>query len=265
MPTTLPNELGFLAPIQTSDLIRVGSSNDGGYVVCKDAIQSADALLSFGISTNWAFEEHFRTLNPSAHIHAYDHTISELHFRRTYQKNLIRFIVGRQTWPLVLKSRATWKSYRSYFPKFATHFEEEVHARYDGPYTATIDKVFSRVHGNRVFLKIDIEGSEYGIIDGILRYAPNITGIAMEFHSTYALRETFCAAIRKLQSAFYIVHIHPNNHGYIANDGLPNTLEVTLNAGLIPENARKRLSLPLIDLDCPNKAGYPEYALNFPE
>lgn len=129
MPTVLPNELGFLAPIETPDLIRVGSPNDGGYVVPQSSIKSADALLSFGISTNWSFEEHFHALNPRAQIYAYDHTISEMIFRRTYQKNFLRFVSGRGSWPIVLKSRATWKEYRKSFLAIATHFQEEIHAR----------------------------------------------------------------------------------------------------------------------------------------
>ena len=186
-------------------------------------------------------------------------------FRRTFQKNFLRFVSGRAPWSRVLKNRATWKNYRKSFLTIATHFQEEIHTHYNGQYHANIEKVFSRVPRGRVFLKIDIEGSEYGIIEDVLRYVPRITGIAIEFHSTYALRETFCAAIRKLQSSFHIVHVHPNNYGFIGADGLPDTLEMTFSAGSLPSSARRRLRLPLADLDRPNKAGSPEIELQFSE
>lgn len=263
MTTVLPSDLSFLAPVETNDLIRVGAPGDGGYVVSRRAVMSADILLSFGISSNWTFEEHFRALNSRALIHAYDHTISEMAFRRQLQKNLIRFTLGRAPWISVSTSRATLKRYRGSLLSLATHFQEEIHERHDGHYHANIDKVFGRVPMGNVFLKIDIEGSEYGIVDDLVRYAPRITGVVFEFHQTSALRETFYARIRKLQEAFHIVHLHPNNHGYLGADGLPNTLEVTFNAGVAPEGAPRTRRLPLPYLDAPNKVNAPEIELHF--
>ena len=43
----IPN---FLKPKVSCNLIRIGSLNDGGYVVPKDAITKTKTLISFGLS-----------------------------------------------------------------------------------------------------------------------------------------------------------------------------------------------------------------------
>jgi len=42
-------------PDKTYDLIRVGSTHDGGYLVEKNSIYQSRKLISLGISTNWTF------------------------------------------------------------------------------------------------------------------------------------------------------------------------------------------------------------------
>ena len=45
--------------VDDKDLIRLGSIDDGGYVVPIETIKSSTALISFGISDNWDFEKDF--------------------------------------------------------------------------------------------------------------------------------------------------------------------------------------------------------------
>ena len=52
----LPN---IFKPKFSYDLIRIGSNHDGGYLIEKSSLKSAEFLLSFGISTNWQFEYEF--------------------------------------------------------------------------------------------------------------------------------------------------------------------------------------------------------------
>ena len=41
------------------DLIRLGSDNDGGYLVDPNSVQESKALLALGIGKNWSFEKDF--------------------------------------------------------------------------------------------------------------------------------------------------------------------------------------------------------------
>jgi hypothetical protein len=260
---SLPTGLNFLAPLIVADLIRVGNSNDGGYVVPECCAMAVDTLISFGIFTDWSFEEHFRKLNPKIHIHAYDHTISGQRFKRSFQRGIVKSMLGRLSASELRERLRLWRSYKTFFHGSATHFEERIHNRIDSVQDATLDMVFARTSSNKIFLKVDIEGSEYRIIDDILKYADRITGMVIEFHETAARREVFCNSVKRLQERFEIVHLHGNNYGPLARDNLPEFLEFTFaNRGSVPGDA-KRCRLPLPDLDRPNHKARPDYEMRF--
>jgi hypothetical protein len=263
-PDPLPSNLIFLAPLESEGLARVGSPHtDGGYVVPDAAVRESDALISFGVGTHWSFESHFNQLNPTAEIHAYDHTVGEPRFRRDYQRGLVKFLLVRTSLADLRKRWHIWRSYRAFFPSRATHFQEEIHHRGTKSTYASIDKVFARTRSQRIFLKIDIEGCEYSIIDDVLRYADRITCIAIEFHDTEALRDTFCSAVKRWQRAFHIVHLHGTNLNHVAPDGLPNCVEMTFAPGVMPPSAKLRTSLPLAGLDSPNNPKQPDRKIRF--
>ena len=263
-PERLPSDLAFLAPIESVGLMRVGNPHrDGGYVVPGAAVTESDTLISFGVGTHWSFESHFKQLNPAANVHAYDHTVGKLRFKRDYQRGLVKFLLFRTSLADLSQRRRIWRSYRAFFSSQATHFQEEIHHGGTKPTYASIDKVFSRTRSQSIFLKIDIEGSEYSIIDDVLRYAPRIKCIAIEFHDTEALRDTFCSAVKRWQRAFHIVHLHGTNLNHVAPDGLPNCVEMTFAAGVAPANSKLRCSLPLAGLDSPNNPKQPDRKLRF--
>ena len=56
----IPN---FFRPKVSCDLIRVGSKNDGGYVIPKSSINEVQVLISFGLSDDWKFEQDFQNLS----------------------------------------------------------------------------------------------------------------------------------------------------------------------------------------------------------
>jgi hypothetical protein len=261
----LPSDLSFLAPVETDHLIRVGNEHDGGYVIPESAVKDVDILLSFGVNTDWSFEESFKDLNSDVKIHAYDHTVGERRFARDYRRGIVKWLLRRTSLSDVRHRHEVLRSYKSFFPSHATHFEEAIHARNKKPGHATMDKVFSRTNSQCVFLKVDIEGTEYSIIDDILRYAPRIRGIAIEFHETQALRDTFRSAVERLLTEFYIVHIHGNNLNHAAPDGLPNVVEITFAKGPPPRNALRRSSLPVAGLDSPNNPRSPDHPIQFSE
>ena len=45
-----------------------------------------------------------------------------------------------------------------------------------------LKKIFQKIHNNKNLLKIDIEGSEYEIIDDIISHSSKIKMLIVEFH-----------------------------------------------------------------------------------
>lgn len=61
-------------PNNEYELIRLGSDNDGGYLVEVDSLENSKRLVSFGLGLNWSFEKDFFRLK-NCPIDCYDHTI----------------------------------------------------------------------------------------------------------------------------------------------------------------------------------------------
>jgi len=155
------------------------------------------------------------------------------------------------------------QSYNAFFRGSVKHFQERIYNRVDLPVDVTLEKVFERIDSNKVFLKIDIEGCEYRIIEDIGRFAGRISGMVIEFHDIGPLRLVFNAAIARLQNFFEIVHLHANNYGGLAADGVPEVLEVTFAKKPLQGPAKRRTELPLPGSDAPNDARRADYKMRF--
>lgn len=260
----LAPEFDFLAPLVIDEFLRVGNANDGGYVVPKCSIAAVDSLVSFGISNDWSFEENFKALNSSIQIHAYDHTISDRRFRREFQRGLVKFALGAMNKREIIRRYRVWRSYKLFFGRMATHFQERIHNRADGINDATLDQVFGRIDSKKVFLKIDIEGSEYRIIWDIVKYSARITAMVIEFHETDSLREVFCKSVRALQERFDIVHVHGNNYGRLGSNNLPDVLEITFVNKHVFDGHEKRRAMFLPEFDRPNDPACPDFDMQLP-
>ncbi|MFM1755362.1 MAG: hypothetical protein RL621_266 [Bacteroidota bacterium] len=260
----ISRKLNFLSPYIVKDLIRLGNKNDGGYVIPQLLIKETDFLVSLGISNDWSFDEDFKKINPAIHIHGYDHTISARVFRRNIRYVILNMFLLRFSWKKLKDSISLLFSYQSFFKDDVTHFQKRIHNRQDYLDDITLDDVILKTKSKKIFLKIDIEGSEYRIIDSIVKHANKISGIAIEFHETDPYRPIFISAIKKLQKKFKIVHFHPNNFGGYSADGLPETPEITfINNKINIKTYGKRKLLPLDHLDAPNGPLRTDYQINF--
>jgi hypothetical protein len=260
----IPPNLSALAPIAGHDLVRLGGNNDGGYVIAKESIDSSNFLIAMGISADWSFEESFLAHRPGLQIQAYDHTISKRIFRRSIRHGVRRWLIGKESSGEILRRIGILTSYGKFFSKHAQHYCERVHNRIDSINDVTIQRIFQRTDSSHIFLKIDIEGSEYRIIDDLMGFANRIEGLAIEFHETDPYRSIFLESIKKLQNYFDIVHLHANNDGPIASDNLPETLEISFaRKRTIGGDLEYRQNSLLQDLDQPNNPNKPQYQLIF--
>ena len=72
----------FFQPYKVSDLIRLGSSNDRGYLVSEIDVKLTDNLISFGTSFDWQFEKDFKKFNKKVKIHSYDGSVGIKYFSK---------------------------------------------------------------------------------------------------------------------------------------------------------------------------------------
>jgi hypothetical protein len=258
-----PVQLSDLHPVACESLARVGNANDGGYVVPLVAVKAAHVLLSFGLSHDWTFERDFKKHNPKAIVHCYDHTVSLWTAFRYSIGQLVRFILLLR--PDALRRALTWVDYRRFFRSEGIHFRQRIWRDNESD-SATIDDAFGRLPKEcPVFVKMDIEGSEYHVLDDLLRHSSQIVAMAIEFHDLDTLSAQFNSLIEKIKRDFYIVHIHGNNLGGMTPFNFPMAPEITFlnksffNSVPSPSN----LKYPLPELDRPNYPRFPDFTFEF--
>jgi hypothetical protein len=262
---SLPKSLVFLNPIVVDDLARFGNPADGGYVLPMSRIAAVDALLSFGVSNNWMLEKDLAARRPGLLIHGYDHTISRRRFGQQVLLETAKMALLQSNLRQVVGKAKTYADYRKFFRGNRRHFRQRIFNRAANADDATIDSVFARIPDkSHVFLKMDIEGAEYRVIPDILRYSDRIDMMAIEFHDTDPLRDIFLKQVGQILIDFEIVHLHGNNYGTVADDGLPDFLEMSLvHRRFVDPASRRRDRLPLAGLDAPNAGDKPDLSMTF--
>ncbi len=260
----LPIELNLLKPAICDSLVRIGSKYDGGYVLPQEILRNIEVLISLGISIDWSFDTALKNINPNMSIHAYDHTISKEFFLKNALNGIFRLFTLRNGPRKCYEKFRLLNSYLKFFQNTNIHHQERVNNAVEASYDATVEKIFSRVQGkNNIFLKIDIEGSEYLVIEKILEYKNQILGLAIEFHETNKNRNIFLKLVNKLLVDFELIHLHANNCGSIGDDDLPDALELSFIAKNRVYVHGSRDELPIANLDFPNDPKKIDYKIIF--
>ncbi|HXS42872.1 MAG TPA: FkbM family methyltransferase [Stellaceae bacterium] len=260
----LPANLAYLRPHIVPDLARYGQAQDGGYVLPSSALARIDAVLSFGLSTDWSLEQELCRANGALTVQVYDHSVGAKTYRRSLKNAALKFLVGKAS---LAELRRRWRTdvgYRRFFTGTRTHFRERVFNRRDHGNDATIEAIFGRIGAaSHIFLKMDIEGAEYRVLPQILARADRIDLMTIEFHDTDPLRSVFEAQVTAALDRFHIVHLHGNNIAGRAADGLPDCLEITFLNRRFATSGDLRARLPVEGLDFPNDPGTPDLAFRF--
>jgi hypothetical protein len=107
-----------------------------------------------------------------------------------------------------------------------------------------------------IFLKVDIEGYEYKILDDILKNKHRFHALAMEIHDIHQAADYFQVLMDGLAREFYIYHIHANNYSDLRKkNGMPNVIEISCIRKDLVQNPifhRDLSHLPLAGVDFPN-------------
>lgn len=282
----MQNSLESLKPLFLNDLIRVGSAFDGGYLINERTINRSKYLMSFGVNDDWSFEEDFLNRKPNLEVFCFDYSVSKQVFWNNALDALRKIFSGKFSWLLLsFKAREARQmlSLLRYWTKLLFRFslffgKENVHFYSKGISNKRSEKFITledalriipreELSENSVFVKMDIEQSEFLVLPELLRFQEYVNGIAVEFHDLGLLWPSFLEIIDKLKKSFEITHIHGNNYGgLIPNSATPNVLEITfLKKNLIQEKhpAREGVTYPIPGLDRPNNRHEKDLPLAF--
>lgn len=253
----------FFKPFSCDGLIRLGKDNDGGYLVEKNSILNSDALLSFGIDHDWSFEKDFKNYNRST-IHTYDGSVGPRFFASKLKLRILGtfkyrskeyFKVSKYWFLLPIRFYRFFKIIKT--QNGPNHYEKFIGKRKN---QISLKDAINNLPLNKtkIFLKIDIENSEYEVLNEIIENSNLLTGLVIEFHSVNNNINTIKNFIESFN--LKLVHIHINNYGTLEAGTRPSVIELSFSKFYKPE---KILSLLPHKLDQSNDINSWTYILNF--
>jgi len=223
--------------------IRLGNPWDGGYVLPVSIAAQSEALVSYGVGTDIAFEKDYCSIFDRK-SYCFDHTVEEPFIPDEY-KDYISF---KNEGLSIKKEELT--------DHFFAHYEQ---------LGAT----------KKVLLKIDAEGIEldFFLNTDIEKLASITTGMIVEFHCVHLeeWRNKMFEGLSKVNKKFLICHNHANNYGktftYVDENTheyeLPEFFEITfINKELVRDFSLDMSDYPQ-PIDIPNDTNKPEISLDF--
>jgi len=217
-----PNDL---KPKGRFDLIRIGNDNDGGYLVDKNSVLKSKSLLAMGISTDWSFEKAFFDLR-KVPIHCYDHTLTHGFFIMFIIKSFLRIFLGRLQGFII--DLSILFDYQLFFRDPIVHFKDKIGCKQE--HAVNISEALSRLpkgENEYVFIKMDIERSEYRVLDELIDNCHILTGLVIEFHDA----DLHIKIISEFVNAFpmELIHSHANNNWSVGVENNTQLLELTFS------------------------------------
>ena len=216
-------------PKYNSALIRLGNKADGGYVVSKKSIDKSDQLISFGLSNDWSFEEDY-SIKLEKKIFCYDLSVNIKFWLKDFIKSIINILLIQEV-RKNFKNLITFFKYKNFFDgKNNHHIKKFIFPKknkkniYGDHYLTDLNEILE--HENKCsYLKIDIEGAEYRILDQLIFNQSKITGLSIEFHDFDINLELIKNFINNFN--LEIVHLHVNNFGLINESSIPSVVEIS--------------------------------------
>ncbi len=253
-------------PKHEYDLVRLGGEFDGGYLVERNSIEKSQSLITLGLGYEWRFEKEYKQKFKKP-IHCYDHTVNYSAIKKYSRKSLLSTFVRLFKPKYFLKkgffsdhfsSVFLYKDYKNLFKDDVIHFTKRVGPGYGpGSEGITLKNILNNEIKGPHYLKVDIETSEYRILDEILDNQNKFTGIAIEFHDVDLHLEKIIKFVESLD--MNLVHLHPMNQALLVSD-IPTQIEFTFSKNPIKINEVPKLPHPL---DTPGNPDFREVELKF--
>ncbi|WP_075506997.1 hypothetical protein [Prochlorococcus marinus] len=235
----------LLACVPCNDIIRIGRNKDGGYLIPSRIIFNSKSLISGGICTDWSFETQFINYGKIREFFFVDKDTSLrslfLNSFRVFKRNLPIKIKIKQFFYCIYNSPRIFFFRRKYGSRFIDAYitsskEELSYHKSMTTIPSLISKLSFKNELSSIFIKLDIEGSEWKVIDDIISLCPLISGLAIEVHDLDINGKKLDYFISELdERGIKLVHVHPNNAvGLCKGSNLPRLLELSfINSNLL--------------------------------
>ena len=227
--------------------IRMGSDNDGGYVILNSGLESIEVVYSYGVGDNSDFEAMIcEKYNATARL--YDHTIDS-----APRKKGFLYFKREGVGPKKAEDRNT--------------IENHINENGDS--------------GKHLLLQMDVDGAEWDTLihtpDSVLslfdQIAIEVHGLATDVSVALNGGEVYEASLgkkikvlRKINSLFYLYHVHANTEAglhYIGWLKVPDVLELTFVNKKMVKNAEYSKVIFPTEFDQPNVKGRKDVELHF--
>ena len=241
----LPKEL---LPKSQFNLIRLEQDNDGGYLICHNSYKESKFLIGLWINDDWSFEESFQK-----EFIGFD---DQLSFKFLLKKFFLNIIMLRfhKIIPSLLKIKF-YSSNRKFFIKKIINSYDNKKFNFIS-LNSIINNYCNQIKD--IFLKVDIEGAEYRILDQIIQNENKLTGLVIEFHNIDLHLDRIKTFINTF--SLKLVHIHGNNFSKTNSINDPYTIELSFSRNPKVVDSKYKLPHPL---DMPNDPSQEEIKLYF--
>ena len=247
----------FLPKFKTL-LIRLGKDNDGGYCVPKKSVMNSDFLFSFGLNDDWSFEKDFINKNSKTRVFVFDKSVTFTFWIKNFLKIIIEVLSLKKNPISIFRFFYIFFDYLIFFRNSnVKHFKKNViqknhNIKNDNENShISLKEILSKNNGNFFFLKIDIEGNEYRILEDIVENQTRLEGLVIEFHNSDLMEEKILAFSERLK--LDLVHVHINNFAETNNKGYATVFEATYSPRKYNiQREKDEFIFPVQGLDQPN-------------
>jgi hypothetical protein len=211
-------------PNHLYELIRLGKNNDGGYLAGKNSVLNSSTLISFGINDDCSFEKEFKNLH-NIDVLCFDHAVGAGFWFKKFRRALRKSLKGEIK--LLKDFFINIFNYKFFFNRSGSFFyKQRIVGKDDNSLLLGEINIKKIINNNNLkknlFLKIDIEGHEYEILDDIISFSSYINGLIIEFHDVDINLNKIITFINSID--LKLIHIHPNNSINYRNN-IPPCLE----------------------------------------
>jgi len=216
-----------LTPIWTENRMRLGNQNDGGYIVTKETIVESQVLISFGVGNDVSFEKDCVELNNGIRILMFDHTVFPI--KKSYKfMEFLKAVLMLDSNLFFLKVKLYRDIKKLRKNNFKLHNQRINSFKYRN-YDVTPSEIINNLQDNlSIFMKVDIEGFEYRIIEDIIvQHKNRINGLIVEFHELVTRENEMLRIASLISKNFFVESININNFGDISPQGIPDVVEIT--------------------------------------